>query len=280
MLERARADLNELRVHCRRLQAQVSAFHAAETMQFDPRHTATSSTSVPSSPPRSTADLTSEAHSRDEHQPLHGLTAKRLLVWGLLPSLVCPLSRAIMQDPVCAADGWTYERRWILHHIAKSGRAMPLSPVTGQKLPSRNVVACHVVAQLVRQHLPDLAPPEVKLPIIRLMHIWQVQEILSFLDAKSLARCEIAWSSFLAASDESRAWARLLELDYPQVGSSAIVAEACGGQPEGEGGPPAAAETAAMELRRLYAKAAAPSQASRTAIAGGGSSKGLTLFKK
>ena len=33
----------------------------------------------------------------------------------------------------------------------------------------------------------------------------QVQLVLSFLDAKSLGRCECAWPSFLAAADASKA---------------------------------------------------------------------------
>lgn len=52
---------------------------------------------------------------------------KRLVVWGLLPSLVCPINRGIMRDPVLAADGWTYERTAVVKHMAR-GR-WPKSPV-------------------------------------------------------------------------------------------------------------------------------------------------------
>merc|ERR1719359_1407524 len=80
-------------------------------------------------------------------EALQALTSKRLLVWGLLPSLICPLNRAIMRDPVCAADGWTYERVAIERHFARAGRSMPCSPVTGQRMCSRHLVPCHTIKQ-------------------------------------------------------------------------------------------------------------------------------------
>jgi len=196
LLEQARADLNELRGHCRRLQAEVAAFQAAECVPAQPPIGRTVSTAV-------------------EGSPLQAMTSKRLLIWGLLPALVCPLNRAVMRHPVCASDGWTYERMAIEKHFARAGRAMPISPVTGQRMSSRLLVPNHVVQQLVNQHLPDLHPPEVRLPLVALVHVWHVQMILSYLDSRSLGRCEAAWSSFLAAADASQAWTKLLRLDFP-----------------------------------------------------------------
>merc|ERR1712087_495516 len=153
--------------------------------------------------------------------PLQSLTAKRLVIWGLLPSLVCPLQRAIMRDPVVAADGWTYERRAIEKHYVRAGRGMPLSPITGERMTTRHLMPNNVVNKLIKAHMPDLAPLEVGLPMIQLLHVWHVQIILSFLDGVSLARCEQAWSSFLAAAGSSPVWAKLLMLEFSCTAGSA-----------------------------------------------------------
>merc|ERR1711953_697759 len=79
---------------------------------------------------------------------------------------------------------------------------------------TRHLVPNLVVKQLIKQHMPDLSPPEVRLPMIQLLHVWHVQLILSFLDGRSLGRCEGAWSSFLAAAEASQAWVKLLRLEY------------------------------------------------------------------
>eukprot|EP00927_Polykrikos_kofoidii_P082743 TRINITY_DN8306_c0_g1_i1.p1 TRINITY_DN8306_c0_g1~~TRINITY_DN8306_c0_g1_i1.p1 ORF type:complete len:726 (-),score=72.44 TRINITY_DN8306_c0_g1_i1:123-2300(-) len=199
LLEQARSDLNDLRGHCRQLQAQVAAFGAVD---------------YPSAAPPSPPTVSRSFSRQILDGPLQVLTSKRLLVWGLLPSLVCPLRRAVMRDPVCAADGWTYERRAIEKHFTRAGRTMPLSPVTGTRMSSRQLLPNLVVSQLVRQHLPDLHPVEVQLPLLFTLHIWHVQIILSFLDARSLSRSEIAWPSFMAAAVSSQAWERLAKHDF------------------------------------------------------------------
>jgi len=194
LLTKAREDLSELRSHCRRLQSTIAACRVAESLPMG-KDGGVDREQLPTA-------------------PLQALTAKRLLVWGLLPALVCPLKRAVMRDPVCAADGWTYERMAVERHFTRAGRCLPLSPVTGQRMSSRQLMPNLVVKQLVRQHLPDLASPEVRLPMVALLPVWLVQEILFFLDARSLAKCEVAWPSFLAASDASQTWTRLLGLDF------------------------------------------------------------------
>jgi len=193
LLDNARRDLTELRSHCRQLQSQVAAFHAVETVPI-------SIAGVPQG-------------CREGR--LQGLTSKRLLVWGLMPALMCPITRAVMADPVCASDGWTYERRALEKHFTRAGRSMPLSPVTGVRMTSRTLVSNAVVKQLIRQHMPDLPPAEERLPILMTVHVWHVQTILCFLDAKSLARCESAWPSFMAAAESMPLWAQLLAKDFP-----------------------------------------------------------------
>eukprot|EP00933_Yihiella_yeosuensis_P052495 TRINITY_DN50589_c0_g1_i1.p1 TRINITY_DN50589_c0_g1~~TRINITY_DN50589_c0_g1_i1.p1 ORF type:complete len:683 (+),score=109.26 TRINITY_DN50589_c0_g1_i1:39-2087(+) len=195
MLEKARQDLNDLRAHCRRLQCEVAAYKAADSLAA----------------PDASDQLQTPSGSEG---PLQNLTARKLFVWGLLPSLVCPIGQAIMRDPVLAADGWTYERTAIERHITRAGRLMPVSPVTGCRLSTRQVMPNLVVKQLVRNHMPDLGPPEVPLPMFLRLHCWHVHIVLSFLDARSLARCECAWSSFVAASVDSKAWQNLLALNF------------------------------------------------------------------
>jgi hypothetical protein len=264
LLEAAREDLNALRSHCRRLEAEVAAFSIADTLP-------SSNLSVAGSAPQACMHSSSIKGSNNGATQMQALTSKRLLVWGLLPSLMCPLNRAIMRDPVVANDGWTYERVAIEKHFARAGRSMPMSPVTGQRMCSRHVVPCHVIRELIRQHLPNLAPPEVRLPAIALLQVWLVMEILSYLDAKSLACSESAWTSFHVAADASQAWAKLLAHDFPREsqrdnGSLPIASEECNTMPS--------ARTVYSELR-----IAAQQRGDLRAIAPAPASKGLKLFK-
>ena len=57
-----------------------------------------------------------------------GLLAER----GIPDSLVCPLSLEIYEDPVVAADGFSYERREIELWF---GRGKRTSPKTNEELP-------------------------------------------------------------------------------------------------------------------------------------------------
>lgn len=271
LLLRAREDLNELRGHCRRLQAEVAAFSAADSLPLVSFGGA-GAAGRPGPPlcVRHTSNTSSGSGSPAGEHRHAALTSKRLLVWGLLPSLVCPLNRAIMRDPVCAADGWTYERMAIEKHFARAGRAMPASPVTGQRMCSRHLVPCHVIKQLISQHLPDLAPPEVRLPAIAMLQAWLVMDILSYLDGKSLARSETAWTSFHVAADASQAWAKVLSHDFPdRQSSSALVAA--------EDDVAASAEV--PSARAIYSQLKINEGPKRQQLGAEPASKGLKLFK-
>lgn len=238
MLERAREDLNELRKHCRRLEAELVASRAAESA------------------------ASSLGCADDSSSAIGAMTAKRLVVWNLLPSLVCPINRAFMRDPVVASDGWTYERRAVEKHFTKAGRLMPLSPVTGQRLSNKYLVPNLILKQIINFHLPELGPPDVQLPMIRLLHIWHVQLILGFLDSRSIARSEMAWSSFLAAADTSHIWMQRLSMDFPS-------SEAC------DSSVPPRSHYAKLKIEEL--KASGVALASK--LGGGAASKGLKLVK-
>jgi len=227
LLQRAREDLNMLRGHCRRLQAEVAAFAAADFLPplVNSRRPLTgwSSQSVAAGPhpeePEEAPDLpvvvpTTEVPADPGAGRLDYMVSRKMLVWGLLPSLVCPITRMVMRDPVVGSDGWTYDRIALEKYLQRGGRTLPLSPVTGQRFPSRHVVPNLVVKQLVRQHMPDLGPPEAKLPALALVHVWHVQLILSFLDPRSLGRCEMAWPCFLAAARSGKVWHTLLVTEF------------------------------------------------------------------
>ena len=58
------------------------------------------------------------------------------------------LLQVVMQDPVIAGDGHTYERAAIQHWLQGSS----LSPVTGEKLPHTRLVLNVLVKSALSQH--------------------------------------------------------------------------------------------------------------------------------
>ena len=58
------------------------------------------------------------------------------------------LLQVVMQDPVIAGDGHTYERAAIQHWLQGSS----LSPVTGEKLPHTRLVPNVLVKSALSQH--------------------------------------------------------------------------------------------------------------------------------
>eukprot|EP00403_Amphidinium_massartii_P016404 CAMPEP_0178419114 /NCGR_PEP_ID=MMETSP0689_2-20121128/25441_1 /TAXON_ID=160604 /ORGANISM="Amphidinium massartii, Strain CS-259" /LENGTH=730 /DNA_ID=CAMNT_0020040537 /DNA_START=21 /DNA_END=2211 /DNA_ORIENTATION=- len=236
LLLRAREDLNALRGHCRRLQAEVAAFAAADFLPQaapspvprlcdSPEQPMTSLPSLQSGGGQSSAQVpwkhVGEESTLDALEVqtstdgrLQYMLSRKMLVWGLLPSLVCPIGRTVMRDPVVASDGWTYDRSAIERLFLRSGRNLPISPVSGVRFPTRQVMSNMVIKQLVKQHMPDLGPPQARVSALAMVHVWHVQLILSFLDARSLGRCEKAWPCFLAATETSKMWHALLKLDY------------------------------------------------------------------
>ena len=54
-------------------------------------------------------------------------------------SFVCPVSQALMKDPVVAADGYTYERASIEEWIRQAGGRTPKSPSTNLPLANTSL---------------------------------------------------------------------------------------------------------------------------------------------
>ena len=62
--------------------------------------------------------------------------------------LECPLTMEVMRDPVFTADGQTYERTEIEKWFALGNRT---SPLTGEELPSMNLLPNIALRQVIRE---------------------------------------------------------------------------------------------------------------------------------
>lgn len=63
----------------------------------------------------------------------------------------CPITQDIMQDPVVAADGHTYERvaleAWLINHNT--------SPMTNQPLPHKQLTPSHTLKSMIREWIDN-----------------------------------------------------------------------------------------------------------------------------
>ena len=66
--------------------------------------------------------------------------------------LTCPISFALFEDPVIAADGHTYERTAIEEWLKRDPSASPRSPLTRENLSSRLLVPNRTVKKLADAH--------------------------------------------------------------------------------------------------------------------------------
>ena len=64
-------------------------------------------------------------------------------------AFLCPISHELMHDPVCVADGHTYERE----HIERWLTTSLTSPATGQALAHTALVRNHALRQATEEHL-------------------------------------------------------------------------------------------------------------------------------
>lgn len=65
--------------------------------------------------------------------------------------LTCPITKKLMQDPVMAADGYTYERSAIMQHLNRS----MLSPVTRARMPSKHLDDALAMRSRIVLLIPD-----------------------------------------------------------------------------------------------------------------------------
>jgi ankyrin repeat protein len=62
---------------------------------------------------------------------------------------ICPISHYIMEDPVVAADGFTYDRKSIEEWLITQGK--DTSPMTNEKLKHKDLTANHFVGSQIKQ---------------------------------------------------------------------------------------------------------------------------------
>eukprot|EP00854_Cymbomonas_tetramitiformis_P005035 gene5035-6136_t len=79
--------------------------------------------------------------------------------------LLCPITQDVMEDPVIADDGYTYERSAIEHWFARC-RGHPTSPMTNEQLRSNNLIPNRIVksmiANLTQTELERIASPNTE----------------------------------------------------------------------------------------------------------------------
>ena len=95
-----------------------------------------------------TLETSLTAH-QEELRRLKGLLAER----GIPDGLVCPLSLEIYEDPVMAADGFSYERREIENWFARGNRT---SPKTNEELPHTFLVPNRDLKSTCQDFLDDV----------------------------------------------------------------------------------------------------------------------------
>jgi hypothetical protein len=107
-------------------------------------------------------DLKDQKHSNHAHKLEAKLSELKLVNQELNKRLkdlkqkapeafYCPITQDIMQDPVFAADGHTYERvaleAWLINHNT--------SPMTNQPLPHKQLTPSHTLKSMIREFIDD-----------------------------------------------------------------------------------------------------------------------------
>jgi len=64
-------------------------------------------------------------------------------------NLLCPITHSLIQDPVIAEDGYTYERAAILKWVKEKGT----SPMTREKISLNGLRPNRIVAALIQEHI-------------------------------------------------------------------------------------------------------------------------------
>ena len=64
-------------------------------------------------------------------------------------SFKCALSQDIMRDPVCTADGFTYEREAISEWLC----TRDTSPLTGVRLESKKMIPNIILRRIIRRYV-------------------------------------------------------------------------------------------------------------------------------
>jgi very-short-patch-repair endonuclease len=114
------------------------------------------------------ADLAIAAHQaaleetlRSHRAELHRLR-KQLNLQQVPATFLCPISQEIMEWPVVAMDGHTYERAYIEDWLRR-GRLT--SPTTNEPLPSALLIPNHSVRSEIQRFLDECRALGIDLPM-------------------------------------------------------------------------------------------------------------------
>ena len=85
---------------------------------------------------------------------LYGFTSSAIATAEPPDEFVCPITHDVMEDPVVAADGHTYERAAIERWVAKK----LMSPKTGGVLGSATIFPNHSIRSQIREWQEKQSP--------------------------------------------------------------------------------------------------------------------------
>ena len=92
---------------------------------------------------------------QEAQKRIHQLPHENVVVAGGPPSyFLCPITLELMQDPVIAADGHTYERKAIRNFIASSNKA-PRSPMTNKALAHTHLTPNIAIRGQIKDYLEE-----------------------------------------------------------------------------------------------------------------------------
>jgi hypothetical protein len=129
---------------------------------------------------------------------------------------ICPFSQHLMEDPVIAADGMSYERKFIEEWFK---RRKWTSPMTNKRLPHRTLIPNHQLRQTIktlRKQFPDI---QRKL----------IEERTAQLDLKAIIKlCEKEMEERLRDKDPDRLYRALqIEKEKSKAIEKQLQAEKC-----------------------------------------------------
>lgn len=149
---------------------------------------------------------------------LEELVAQQLFTRQLMPSLLCPVTGAVMREPVCATDGASYERSAIERLMKQAGRMPAMSPVTGRSFPSKQVVPNAVLQQIISVQLPNLPPLEARISDFARVSCYLLDHILTFCNGRTLGQSQKVCKDFYAVGCAPRLWDALLRNEFGDAG--------------------------------------------------------------
>lgn len=89
-------------------------------------------------------------------KPSHCIERDDSVCWqGMMDAFVCPLTHRVMEDPVVAIDGYSYERSAFESWLSSGRRT---SPATGLYLAVTSVVPNRALQRAIKEALPKLQP--------------------------------------------------------------------------------------------------------------------------